>query len=118
MRDALLYQKCADCREIVFHARALCPYCLSSNLDWLESKGRGKVYSFTMQHIPLHRERPEMRPRALGIVELDEGFHMFTQILVEEGTEPHVGQAVSVCFDKVADNLTLPKFKVERSDAK
>ena len=113
MRGELLYERCADCREIVFHARALCPYCLSSNLEWLKSKGRGKIYSFTMQHIPLHRERPGKLPRALGIVEVDEGFHMFTEIQVAERAELRVGQAVSVYFDKVAENLTLPKFRAE-----
>jgi len=38
---------------------------------------------------------------------------MFTEIQVAERAELRVGQAVSVYFDKVAENLTLPKFRAE-----
>lgn len=112
LRGELLYQKCRDCREVVFHARAVCPYCLSSALDWEKSAGRGAIYSFTLLHIPLHRERPGKLPRALGIIALDEGFHMFSQIELPDGAELRVGQRVQVYFDRVAEDLTLPKFRL------
>jgi uncharacterized OB-fold protein len=111
MRGDLLYQQCRDCGEVVFHPRALCSHCLGSNLDWRQSAGRGKVYSFTAQHIPLHRERPGKLPRYLGIVELDEGYHMFTELVMGTGAEPRIDMPVAVFFDQVAEDLTLPKFK-------
>ena len=39
-RSELLYQVCEDCAEVVFHARAACPYCLSDRLRWERSKLR------------------------------------------------------------------------------
>ncbi len=109
-RGELLYQRCRACNEIVFHPRALCPYCLAGDLEWRRSAGRGTLYSFTEQYIPLHRERPGVLPRILGIVALDEGYHMFTEIRLREGETPSIGMTVAVFFDAVAADLTLPKF--------
>ncbi len=111
LRDELRFQRCRNCSEPVFHPRALCPYCLSVDLDWQVSNGRGAIYSFTLQHIPLHRERPGKLPRVLGIVALDEGFHMFTEIRLPDAVEPRVGMPVEVFFDHVSETLALPKFK-------
>jgi uncharacterized OB-fold protein len=111
MRGELLYQQCGGCGEVVFHPRAVCPYCLSSELAWRPSKGRGHIYSFTEQHIPLHRERPGKLPRVVGIVELAEGFHMFSEIVMPDNVAPAVGMPVEVFFDRVAEDLTLPKFR-------
>lgn len=111
MRGELLYQQCAKCREVIFHPRAVCPYCLSSDVTWIGSKGRGTIYSFTAQHIPLHRERPGRLPRFVGIAELDEGFHMFTEF-DPDGFDLRIGSPIAVYFDRVAENLTLPKFRV------
>ena len=80
LRGELLYQRCKDCASAIFHPRVLCPYCMSDKVDWVRSAGRGKVYSFTVQHVPLHRDRPTKLPRVLGIIEMDEGYHMFSHI--------------------------------------
>jgi uncharacterized protein len=113
LRGELRYQKCSDCNEVVFHPRALCPYCLSSNLRWEKSAGRGKIYSFALQHIPVHRDRPGKLPRAVGIIQLDEGYHMFSEIqFTGDGSELRVDLPVTVYFDRVASDLALPKFKL------
>jgi len=112
-RGELLYQKCEECQEVVFHARVACPYCLSPKLDWRRSAGAGEVYSFTVQHLPVDRENPGKLPLALGIVLLDEGFHMFTEIDETDLRVLKIGARVSVYFDQMAPDLVLPKFKIE-----
>ncbi len=115
-RGELLYQVCEDCTEVVFHARAACPYCLSPRLEWRRSAGKGEVYSFTVQHLPVDRDNPGKLPLALGIVRVDEGFHMFTEI---DETDPgilKIGARVSVYFDPIAPDLTLPKFRMESGE--
>jgi len=111
-REELVYQTCDDCESTVFHPRAACPYCLSDRLTWRPSAGRGSIYSFTLQHVPLHRERPGQLPRALGIIKLDEGYHMFAQIDASDLEALHIDQRVQVYFDRVAADLVLPKFRV------
>lgn len=109
----LRYQVCNDCGEIVFHARAACPYCLSDALRWERSAGKGAIYSFSIQHLPVDRKHPGKVPLTLGIVQLDEGFHMFTEIDSTDLNVLRIGARVGVYFDQVADDLVLPKFKLE-----
>jgi uncharacterized protein len=112
-RRELLYQTCDDCHEVVFHARAACPYCLSERLQWQRSGGKGAIYSFAVQQLPVDRQNPGKVPLTLGIVELDEGFHMFTEIDSVDLDVLKVGARVSVYFDQVAPDLVLPKFKLD-----
>jgi uncharacterized protein len=106
----LLYQVCSDCGVNVFHPRAVCPECLSSKLKWVQSKGLGMIYSFSVQHVPLDRSRPQ-KPRALGIIHMDEDWYMFSEIVCEPLEAIKIGQRVKVFFHKAAEDLVLPKFK-------
>lgn len=112
LRGELLYQRCDDCGEVVFHPRAACPYCLSDALSWRNSAGQGEVYSFTVQHVPLHPDRAGPSPRVLGIVALAEGYHMFAEIAADDPADVRVGASVQVFFDRVAEDVALPKFRV------
>ncbi|MCO5064255.1 MAG: zinc ribbon domain-containing protein [Rhizobiaceae bacterium] len=107
----LLFQRCSSCQSAVFHPRALCPYCLADALEWEESKGGGEVYSFTVQHIPVFADQKDWKPIVLGIIHVDEGYHMFSEIDAN-GAEPSIGQRVQVYFDRVDADLVLPKFRV------
>lgn len=110
-RDELLYQTCESCAEVIFFPRAVCPYCLGDKVAWHKSKGEGKVYSFTVQHYP----GPPAPPIVLGIVELDEGYYMFTQFLPPNVDDIAIGTLVSVVFDRVSPELVLPKFKLSET---
>ncbi len=113
LQNELRYQRCGDCSEPVFHPRAVCPYCLSDNLSWECSEGVGEIYSFSVQYVALYPEREGNLPRAVGIVALKEGYHMFTELEIPVGSELRVGQKVRVYFDRVADDLALPKFRID-----
>jgi uncharacterized OB-fold protein len=106
----LLYQRCLDCDEVVFHPRAICPYCLGGALAWRESNGAGRIYSFAVQHRAPTPERQGEMPIALGIVEMDEGFHMFTEFVTTDLESLEIGLQVSATYHKVSDELVLPKF--------
>ena len=108
----LLFQRCRSCGEPVFHPRPACPYCLSDELAWEESQGKGEIYSFTTQHVPLHPTGKTFEPRNLGIISLDEGFHMFAEITAGPGSNLRIGGRVTVWFDDRGDGVTLPKFEV------
>lgn len=116
-KGELRYQICNGCGEVVFHARAACPYCLSEGLRWAVSKGKGAIYSFAIQQLPVDRQNPGKVPITLGIVELDEGFHIFTEIDCTDRALLKIGKRVSVYFDRVADDLVLPKFKLDGEGA-
>jgi uncharacterized OB-fold protein len=111
-RGELRFQRCQACSEPVFHPRALCPYCLSDELIWERSSGHGTVYSFSVQHMPLRPAASDGRPRILGIAALAEGFHMFAEFVVADGVDVAIGVHLVVCFERISDDLVLPKFKV------
>jgi uncharacterized OB-fold protein len=46
--NKLFIQKCRECSKHIFYPRALCPHCFSEQLDWVESTGKGKIYSYTI----------------------------------------------------------------------
>jgi uncharacterized OB-fold protein len=114
-RRELLYQQCEACGETVFHPRGLCPYCLSDRLSWRKSAGHGTIYSFTVQHVHSAPAWRDKMPIALGIVALDEGYHMFAQLLADDLDTLQIGLPVAVVFDKVSEELVLPKFRVRKA---
>jgi uncharacterized OB-fold protein len=111
-RGKLLYQVCNGCRSVIFHPRVMCPYCLSDDIRYEQSVGRGIIYSFTIQHLAASPEwRPKL-PYALGIIAMDEGYYMFAEIVPPDLNVLKVGAPVKVWFDQVDDDLVLPKFEV------
>ena len=79
-----------------------------SDSDWAESSWRGTVYSYTIVHRP---PRPDFAvPYVVAIVELDEGWHMLTNLVDVAPATVHVGMPVEVVFRAMSDEITLPYF--------
>jgi len=109
----LRVQRCADCRAYVFIPQPLCTRCQSTRLDWVESSGRGSVYSFTIVHRP---QRPEFAvPYVVAIVELAEGFHMLTNLVDCDPARVEIGMPVEVAFRELSPEITLPYFRPARA---
>ena len=51
----LLVQKCSNCGEYTFYAHFVCPNCLQDALQWVEAKGTGTVYTYTV--VWQHKDR-------------------------------------------------------------
>ena len=109
--NELRYQVCTGCGASVFHPRYFCPYCLSSELKWQESSGKGKVYSFSTVYRALYKALEDKLPYTLAIIELTEGFFMFSEIVDCDPSQIQIGMPVEVVFHKVSEDVTLPKFK-------
>lgn len=111
----LVYQRCRLCGTNVFYPRDICPGpdCFGvGTLDWLESSGKGTVYSFTVSHQPAHPAFKEDVPYMLAIVELDEGWRMNTNIINSDPKDVAIGMKVEVVWDDVTPEITLPKFQI------
>jgi len=81
----------------------------------VDSTGRGTVYSFTTVHRP---QRPEFDvPYTVAIIELDEGFHMLTNLVDCAPEGIRIGMEVVVEFRRMSDEITLPMFKPLRGGA-
>ena len=105
----LRVQRCRDCGQLVFIPQPLCTRCQSDALDWTESSGRGVVYSYSVVHRP---PRPAFEvPYVVAIVELEEGWHMLTNLVECRPEDVRVGLLVEVAFRRISDEITLPYFR-------
>ena len=99
----------------VFIPEPFCTECQSEELEWVESSGRGVVYSMTTVYRP---QRPEFEvPYTVAIVELEEGWHMLTNLVDCPPEEIRVGLPVEVTFRRMSDEVTLPLFR-PRADSR
>ena len=108
----LMIQRCRDCKKAYFYPRPMCPHCSSRDTEWFQASGRGKLYSFVINHRP----PPWMGkdPYVLAVVELDEGPRMMTNLV---GVAPDPARIrcdapVAIHYDDVARDVTLPRFRL------
>lgn len=71
--------RCKMCEKLYFPPRADCVDCLSSDIEWVEMSGRGKLITYTTAHFaPVGFE--DEAPYTLALAELDEGPRVFTRL--------------------------------------
>ena len=104
-------QRCKSCGEHQFYPRGVCSHCLSSDLEWKEASGRGTVYSFSVNHRAPHPGFADNLPFVLAIVALEEGPRMMTNIVDCDPESVTIGMDVTVTFDDISEEVTLPKFR-------
>jgi uncharacterized OB-fold protein len=104
----LMVQHCASCQAHVFIPRRACPQCLAEPLEWVQSSGKGTIYSYTIIHRPPH---PSFQsPFCAAIIELEEGWHMLSNVVGADPATIKVGQPVRVEFLDCGD-IALPVFR-------
>ena len=82
--DKLMGTKCKKCGEAYFPPRADCTKCMSSDMDWREYSGKGKLVTFTTIHAaPTGFD--EMAPYTIGVIDLKEGGRLLAWV---EGAKP------------------------------
>jgi len=112
-QDRLLLRRCRDCGAVIWYPRAICPECASLNTEWFPAAGRGRIYSYTVNH------RGEgaytgLPPFVLAYVELDEGPRMMTNIVGADPAGLTIGMPVEVTFHDTGDGAALPRFQPMR----
>lgn len=107
----LTIPRCEDCGKHHFYPRALCPHCHSDRLEWSQVSGAGTVYSFTVARKPAGPAFAPDVPYAIAIVELAEGPRMMARLKVDDVDALAIGAAVTVAFEDVTDEITLPCFR-------
>jgi hypothetical protein len=84
---------------------------MSLESQWVEAKGVGTVYSFTIVH---HAYSPAYEgeiPYVVAIVELEEGIRLITNIVGCEPEQVQIGMPVELAFEDVTPEFTLHKFR-------
>ncbi|MFC5181030.1 Zn-ribbon domain-containing OB-fold protein [Actinomadura harenae] len=104
-RHELTVQQCADCGRLRFPARAICNACRSRASTWTPVSGRGRVYSWIVNH---QRFAPSMtEPITILAVRLDEGDDLLMYGNLTEPAEVHDGLAVEAVFTDHDDETLI-----------
>lgn len=109
----LVVQKCADCEETQFYPRNFCTACNSRSVEWIESSGRGTLFTFAIVHQPPHPGFADDIPYITAIVELEEGVKMPSQVIgiAPEPDQLRIGMPLEVVFEEATAEISLLKFR-------
>lgn len=101
---------CNECSRYYFYPRSHCRHCDSTDVEWRQASGNGKLVSYVINRKPF----PEFKnsdPQVIVIVELDEGVNLLSQIASEQNTPEQLplGMRLRVVFLE-REGVTLPFF--------
>lgn len=94
---------CKDTGKHFWYPRGCSPFTLSNNIEMVEAKGTGTIYSFTVMR--------SKEPHAPAYVELDEGPRIFTNIVDCDLDALKIGQKVKLVFKATEEGgAPVPMF--------
>ena len=100
-----LIKSCTSCGKAHWYPRACCPHCMSETTEWVESPGRGTIYSVSVM-----KRAPEVY--AIAYVTLEEGPTMMTNIVECDYDTVAIGDKVQVTWRPTQDGgPPYPVFK-------
>ena len=95
-----------------FFPRVACVDCFGE-LDWIESKGGGKVHTFTLVRVPRNPAFKEETPIYYINVILDEGVIMESRLVGDSRDKVKMGDRVKARFQETHDpKIKLPCFEL------
>lgn len=106
----LRIQACNSCSENYFPPRPFCPKCGSRDVKVVKASGKGRLYSYIINHLPSPGYTP---PFTVAIVELEEGVRLMSNLLEVEPDPAKIelDMPLEVTFEKLTDEISLPQFK-------
>jgi len=115
--EKLMGSRCRDCSTLFIPPRPVCIECYSSEMDWVEMKGKGKLAAYTCIAIGppfMAKEGYDRKhPYVSGVVELEEGVKVVARIDGVDGSKPEtikIGTPLKVEFLRRGEGKNLTTF--------
>ena len=92
--------RCKHCGQVFFPRRDVCLNCLSPEVERLNLGSKGKLYSFTIVHMPSEHFQP---PYAVGWIQLPDCIRIFSPL---RGWQEHplkIGMDMQMSVEKLWD---------------
>lgn len=105
-RYNLIGSKCGVCNRVYFPPRNVCPHCRRKSLDKMERiklSGRGTLLTYTVVYTPPSKFE-EQAPYAVGIIELEEGPRVTSQIVDCDLENLYIGMKVEAVFRRIQED--------------
>ena len=119
-RDAakgiLALPRCTACARAFWPPRPRCPRCETTDVEWMESAGRGTIHTFTVVRQSSDPYFRTQVPYAVAMVDLDEGVRVMSNIVDTPLDILRIGQRVEATFEAAAQNIAIPLFRAVRAD--
>ena len=110
--DRLAVQVCSNCGHAHFPASPVCPECLGDVQDWQPVSGAGTLESWAEFHRAYWPGFAADLPYIACLIRLAEG-PVLVSNLVGNPEKAKLGAPVHVVFEKITDEITLPKFSLD-----
>lgn len=78
---------------------------------WIESRGKGKLYSYTVCVSNVSEAFEADLPYVVGVVDLEESVRLLTNIVDCKPEDVKCDMDVEVVFRDITEEFTLPMFK-------
>src|SRR3972149_3974544 len=83
----LMLPRCTSCNRVHWYPRLICPHCHSTELEWIEASGEGRLHTFAVQYRAGGGWAREI-PFVTAYIDLNEGDRMLTVLRGVDGTRP------------------------------
>ena len=107
----LKFQKCSACGTFSHPPRVRCAKCKGEAWEWVESSGKGRIYSWTVVRQEVH---PAFRvPFEVVLVEMvnEPGVRLISNLVDCGPEEVSFDMPVELCFREVTREWALPMFR-------
>lgn len=111
-KGELRLQRCLQCQKWVYYPRYICPFCFSSELEWVQTSGLGRIISYSAVYRPQHAYFDNMIPIILIAVVLEEGPIIISSLVGQTNSNVSIGAQVQAVFETVTVDLGLLKFRI------
>lgn len=95
----LMAAECVECGTLLLPPKPMCTKCLSTNLNWIEISGEGKLLSYTIIYIAPEKFQ-DMVPYIVGIVKFDNGLRLPGMIRGVKHEDIKVGMYLKIAFEE------------------
>ncbi len=109
--ERLLLPRCSACGEGRWPPGPMCPACQSQDVDWIESSGRGRVYSWIVANHPVHPVLTGQVPYVVAMIELEHNIRLVGNVMGCAPDEVEADLPVEVIFERLEDGRQLPNFR-------
>ena len=107
----LYIQKSTVSKKYFLYSRSFSGVAAHEPFEWVESSGRGIIYSFTISYIPGGSEfYLNKTPYIIGSILLEEGVRLMSNIVDCKHSRVKIGEKVKVVFKELDDSLVFPCF--------
>jgi uncharacterized protein len=106
----LMLQYDPEAKRYQFWPRGLSLQTGKTNLQWREVSGKGKLYSFTVTHVPMPGFE-ERVPYPLGLIDLAEGVRIIANLVKVRPEQAKIGLPVRFTTEALPDGGRLFAFE-------